>query len=377
LKGPAGIETRQVSFSISQFLAKFAEITKASPNSSCAIKRRERTLAFQRNHVSDAERLEIGLHVFRYTSMYGVVTDLARKYVVSRWFIYYCYVQFLLLRELQKERRASVKPLYGCYRPLEEQVLSLYLDTEASLSGSKRVLNTLFGQEVSIGRLSELLNTYGRLLESRETVTCRMKFLCDEIFIGSPILVTIEPLSDYILSLELVERRDKETWGACWIELVDSETGHIERIIADQAKGLRGGIELRCDGRDEAKLIFQGDVFHLIMRLVAGIRQAERKAYAAIEQEYDARAKFERAKSERVLHKRLERYEQVHGEAEQWMRWYDESWYLFRELQTVLRMGNMKTGELRRKAEVTAEVKTLLALLEHEIGAEKIQEGAR
>jgi hypothetical protein len=50
-------------------------------------------MAFQRNHVSNAERLEIGLHVFRYKSMYGLITNLARTYVVSRWFIYYCYLR--------------------------------------------------------------------------------------------------------------------------------------------------------------------------------------------------------------------------------------------------------------------------------------------
>jgi hypothetical protein len=33
-------------------------------------------MAFQRNYVSDAERLEIGLQVFRYKSMYGLVTNL-------------------------------------------------------------------------------------------------------------------------------------------------------------------------------------------------------------------------------------------------------------------------------------------------------------
>ena len=54
-------------------------------------------MAFQRNHVSDAKRIAIGLQVYQCKSMYGVITDLARKYVVSRWFIYYCYFQFLLL----------------------------------------------------------------------------------------------------------------------------------------------------------------------------------------------------------------------------------------------------------------------------------------
>jgi hypothetical protein len=334
-------------------------------------------MAFQRNHVSDAERLEIGLQVYRYKSMYGLVTNLARKYLVSRWFIYYCYLQFLLLLEIQQEFQESLKPQDGYYESLEDRVLSLYLDTEASLSGMRRVLKNLFGQEVCIGRLSEILNAYGRMVESHETVTCRVKLICDEIFIDCPILVTVEPLSDYILSLELVESRDKEIWGACWIELVDNETGHIERIIADQAKGLLGGIELLFEERDEAKLIFQGDLFHILMGLVAGIRQAKRKAYSAIEQEYDALAKFERAKSEEVLQKRLKKYETAHGEAEKWMRCYDDGQYLFRELQEVLRIVDLTTGELRRKADVIGEVETILELLEDEIGAEKIQEGTR
>ena len=59
------------------------------------------------------------------------------------------------------------------------------------------------------------------------------------------------------------------------------------------------------------------------------------------------------------------------------MRWYDESLYLFRELQEVLGIVDMKTGELRRKADVTAEVETILTLLEDEIGSEKIQKGTR
>ena len=200
-------------------------------------------MAFQRNHVSDADRLKIGLHVFLYKSVYGVMTDLARKYVVSRWFMYYCYAQFLLLREIQNTLPPSLTPRIGCYETLEERVLSLYLETEASISGIRRVLTHLFGQEVSSGTISEILTAYGSLLPSSEPVTCRLIFVSDEIFVGQPILVTVEPLSNYLLSLELVETRDKVTWGACWFEVVDAETGHVERIVADLAKGLVGGIE--------------------------------------------------------------------------------------------------------------------------------------
>ncbi|MBN1495556.1 MAG: hypothetical protein JXA07_02230 [Spirochaetes bacterium] len=333
-------------------------------------------MAFQRNHVRDAERLEIGLHVLRYKSVYGVITDLARKYLVSRWFIYYCYAQFLLVLELQKELAVSVVPRVGCYATLEERVLSLYLETEASISGMRRVLNQLFGQEVSSGRISEILTEYGSLLPSHETVTCRLKFVSDEIFVGGPILVTVEPLSAYLLSLEVVESRDKVTWGACWFELVDAETGRIERIVADLAKGLVGGLEEILGTRKAGTQIFQGDLFHLIMRLVAGITRAERKAYAAITQEYDALEKFERAKSERTLLKRLAAYETAHAQAEQWMQWVDDSRYLFRELQEILRIVDVRTGELRRRTDVLAEVETILVLFEQEIAEEKLRKGA-
>jgi hypothetical protein len=330
-------------------------------------------MAFQRNHVSEAERLAIGLHVFRYKSMYGLITDLARKYFVSRWFIYSCYFQFLLLREIQKQRYESLTPQYGCYQSLEERVLSLYLDTEASISGIKRCLSNLFGQEVSVGRISEILNAYGSYVESREKVAVRIQFISDEIFIGTPVLVTVEPVSGYILGLDLADGRDQETWGICWLELVDNETGQIERIIADQAKGLVGGIELVCD---EPKQSYQSDLFHVILRLVYGIWRAERKAYAAIGKEYDAADKFARATSKRVLAKRRETYETAKAKAEQWIRCYDESVYLFRELQEVLRMVDLKSGELRRKADVLAELEAILELFEQEIADEQIQTGA-
>ena len=141
-------------------------------------------MAFQRNHVSDAERVAIGLQVFRYKSLYGLITDLARKYFVSRWFIYYCYFQFLLLLEIQKQHCESLRPQYGSCQSLEERVLSLYLDTEASISGIKRCLRNLLGQEVSVGRISEILNAYGSCVESRERVAFRVKLSAMRFLLG-------------------------------------------------------------------------------------------------------------------------------------------------------------------------------------------------
>ena len=234
-------------------------------------------------------------------------------------------------------------------------------------------MKNLLGQEVSVGRISEILNEYGSYVERRETVAVRIKLISEEIFLGTPVLVTVEPLSGDILGLDLADRRDQETWGACWLELVDNETGYLERILADQAKGVVGGIELVCDDPEKK---YQSDLFQVIMRLVSGIWRAERKAYSAIGKEYAAADKFARAKSEQVFAKRLKKYETVKAKADQWIRWYDDSVYLFRELQEGLRMVDMKSGELRRKGEVMLALEAILELFDQEIADEKIQKAA-
>ena len=58
------------------------------------------------------------------------------------------------------------------------------------------------------------------------------------------------------------------------------------------------------------------------------------------------------------------------------MQWVDDSRYLLRELQEVLRIVDMKTGALRRHADVRAEVETILTLFDEELGDTKIREGA-
>jgi hypothetical protein len=116
-------------------------------------------------------------------------------------------------------------------------------------------------------------------------------------------------------------------------------------------------------------------------RTVGGIEfireEAERKAYAAIRKEEDVAAKVERARSERGLEKRGAADETANARAEQWVRGSDDSLDLFRELPEVVRMVAMKAGERRQKADVIAELEVILDLLDHEIGDEKIQAGAR
>jgi hypothetical protein len=319
-------------------------------------------MAFQRNHVGNLNRLLIGLGVYFHAGIYGYVTSKSKEYGVSRWFIYYCYFQFLLILEDSSDRVAArVKErlaLYGC---LEERVVSIYLDNESSVSGIQRSMKSLFGEDISIGKISGTLNEYGSSLPSGESsIPIRLKFLSDEIF-GSdfPALVTVEPQSLYTLQLELVESRDKETWGVCWLEIVDNDTEKVGGIAADRGSGLIGGIELVF-----SKLLYQTDLFHVITLLAYLLWLFERRAYAAIAKAEEAREKFERAKSEAVLEKRLAAYELAQAKAEAAILLSDNFSYLFCHLQQILEMIDIKSGQLRDKATVISQIEAILSLME-------------
>ena len=194
------------------------------------------------------------------------------------------------------------------------------------------MLKPLFGHEVSAGKISEILTAYGSLLASHETVSCRLKFVSDEIFVGQPILVTVEPLSNYLLSLEAVNTRDKVTGGpvgSSWLTpRRDGSSGSWRiwrKVWWEASKSCLATRRLHQD--------LSGRSVPSPHAVSLWITRAERKAYAAITQEYEALEKFERAKSERTLLKHLTAYETAHVEAEQWMQWVDESRYLFRELK--------------------------------------------
>jgi hypothetical protein len=248
----------------------------------------------------------------------------------------------LVLEDYPVRKNPQHKTPFALYRSIEERVVSIYLDNESSVSGIQRSMESLFGEVISLGKISEILNEYGSLLPSGESgIPVRLKFLSDEIF-GSdfPVLVTVEPQSLYILQIQLVESRDKESWGVCWLEIVDNDTEKVAGIAADRGTGLVGGIELVF-----SKLLYQSDLFHVISLLAQLLWLFQRQAYAAIAKAEEARGKFERAKSEAALEKRLAAYELAEAQAEAAIALHDNFSYLFGHLQQILEMIDIKSGQ--------------------------------
>lgn len=254
----------------------------------------------------------------------------------------------------------SWQPLVSQVVSVEEAILTLYLNDEASLSGIQRSLSDLYGREVSLGYISETLNRIGSQLGDTDRISSvRLCLICDEIFgNGRPALAVVDSESYYLLQLKQVSQRDKETWGICWLEIV-GEDGQVERITADMGTGLVGGISLVFPD-----VAYQSDLLHVLMPLASLVWQFERKAYAAIKAEYETLDKAESAKYGKTRAKYEALYPTQCDETTIAVDRFDDYFYLFGELRRVLQIVDEEHGCLRSKEWVRGEIETILDLME-------------
>ena len=255
---------------------------------------------------------------------------------------------------------------------VEDAVLALYLDCESSISGIQRAVADIFGRSISASQVSTILNDVGsRLPDTDQISSVRLCLISDEIFgNGQPILVTVDSESYHLLQLKKVSRRDKETWGICWLEIV-GEDGGVERVAADMGTGLVGGISLVFPDA-----VYQADLLHVLMPLASLVWQFERKALSAIKAEYESLDKSESAKYAKTRAKHEALYVTKSDEATALIDRYDDYFYLYRELQEVLKIIDEQTGDLRSKAFVEGEIEAILDLMET-IADDKLKERVR
>ena len=118
------------------------------------------------------------------------------------------------------------------------------------------------------------------------------------------------------------------------------------------------GYQAACD-----IALWVADYFHEFRDLFEVLHQLERKAYAAINKEYDAARTFANAKSEANLHKRLQQYDTAHDACEQAITLYDQVAVLLALLREGLHICSPQ-GKLRTPAGVRSELTQLFDMLE-------------
>ena len=303
-------------------------------------------------------RIEIVKLVWLYQGVYGKMTEIAQYYQISRTFLY----QLLLMANLQLETLFSdAKLLFQKdHWHLGQLLLLLRLEGNCSLLSLSSILKALEYHPNSVGYLSQCFQHAGRTLPSTLVMPSKtwVFYLSDEIFaLDKPILVTIDAQSTTILTIELAADRSAETWKAHFAAL---EQHHFVSLgmASDRGTGLVAGYQAACD-----LALWVADYFHEFRDLYEVLHQVERRAYTAIDQEYEAARTFANAKSEANLHKRLAHYDTAHRTCEQAMALYDQLAILLHLLREALHLCSPH-GRLRTQAHVRSELLPLFDMIE-------------
>src|SRR2546426_5378401 len=235
----------------------------------------------------------------------------------------------------------------------------LRLEGKCSLLSIASILQALEYHPHSVGYLSQFFHSAGQTLPSTLVIPSKMLvfYLSDEIFaIHAPILVTIDARSTTILNIELAADRSADTWRAHF-EALENHHFFSLGLASDRGLGLVAGYRAACD-----MALWVADYFHEFRDLCEVLQQLERKAYTAIDKEYDAMQKFARAKSEANLHKRLHHYDTAHHACEQAMALYDHLALLLHLLREALQLCSPHC-RLRTQQDVRSELTLLFDMI--------------
>lgn len=287
---------------------------------------------------------------------WGVITRLAKRYAISRTFVYMLQEQlhvaidscFNVPEELPKKEFIAESKNKSL-----ELALMLRLEGKCSIPSIGEILKNMGLKNNSVGTISHELKEIGEYLPNTyyfENNTIMYVYLAvDEMFSHStPILISVDPISTAILRIELAESRKTEDWINHFDKL--RENGfEIVYLVSDEGQGI-------CSATSSALPMInrQPDTFHAIShRLGKWVNSLENSAYAAIEKEYHCLQVFDSAKSERVLQTRLEAYYAAKEKATKAIMLYEMYKFLYHciieNLQVFDKQGNPNSREDARE----------------------------
>ena len=307
---------------------------------------------YRLSHVDWSTRMELALVMLNPARPWGLVSELARQYQVSRKFLYELKwrAEQGIAAELQPReagRPATSEPLTVDSTFLEWAMLVLATAVPGSVRGIQLALELLFGKHRALGLISETLQAAGEAAQAYNVelaLPVTVLGEADEIFQGGqPCLTVVDGHSFLALNLSAEDNRDATTWGTTFLDLQERGV-QFQDLVSDGARGIRAGAT-------EAGLTgpLRPDLFHLLRDGQRITRRLEAQAYRALETAARARrAQAEAQAPKRRRGRRLQvQVSLAEAEAQEKQALEHSDWWvwLFGELRHALQPFNAQ-GEL-------------------------------
>src|SRR5215213_1979704 len=204
-------------------------------------------MPFRLEHITLAERMELGCLCLLGQGSYGLITDLAAALGTSRQFLYRlrARAQRALAGALapgQPGRPARDQRLVVDEVAVQRAILVLSQVAQASVREIQECLGELLGIERSVGYIAGVLQEAGRRAQALAVVPAApLHVEADETFAADqPILAVVDRPSGAVLTLTAAPSRDETSWGCTLLELQATGTA-VASVTADGATGLQAG----------------------------------------------------------------------------------------------------------------------------------------
>lgn len=226
---------------------------------------------------------------------------------------------------------------------IEKTILNSMIVCKGSISNTQDFMKSIYNYKCSEGKISNIINRYSvKAREFNESVdlSCIKVGANDEIFKASkPILVGVEPKSNYIYLMELEERRDGITW---WyhLELKSTNQGlKLDKSVNDAGKGLNKGINDSFDNKCKIAL----DLFHCKHAFLKGLLSLENKAYRIIREEYKLYKKYLKKEYTQEI------YNEAVKNSQKSVKLYDDCYKLYEQFDKLTKVGGYNYLERKDK----------------------------
>lgn len=329
------------------------------------------TKFLRRNDLTPAIRLYIASAALMANTLgtWGKITDLSKRFMISRTFVY------ILAAMLQRTGSIIFGDNHCGHTFIDEKLpyyymLSLRMEGRCSIEAISAIMERFSVSNASVGSISKYLQAIGSLLpdtvSSPKDEVQLVVFVSDEIYSKDiPILITVEPISSAILKIELADARKAENWKKHWERLEENGYSALY-LVSDEGIGL-------CTAQKEAlaDIIRQPDTYHAAAHhLGRWVNILENAAYKAIEAEEEFYKKLDSARTDRVIDKRIDEYEQARKITDEKIALYENVCFLYDCLIEELRLFD-SNGRLRDPDIAKGNIKIALDLMEG-IGKAKI-----
>lgn len=232
------------------------------------------------------QRIEAVLQMLEPDRQWGLVSELARLYNVSRTRLYElrngaweAIVEALLPQAVG--RRPEQLTTLTVDKAFIDRTIAILPLLKGSVRDIRLGLDLILGVSRSVGYVSQTLAAAGeQAMVHNLGLRVPLPILgeADEIFQGrKPCLTLVDGRSFLVVNLTPAEARDGMTWGLTYLELVERGI-QFHDLACDGGTGLRAGVK-----EAELAIPLRPDLFHLLQEAHRLSRRLESAAYQAME----------------------------------------------------------------------------------------------